>query len=94
VSAYGAAELLASAVGAGDRIGIRQLVSGQEAVVRAARNAFTFSEEAEDQVTIDVLTERMLMHEEAAWMLRSLLSAVGSRQSAVGGGRWGVGGGP
>lgn len=52
---------------------VRQLVSGHEAVVRTARNAFTTSEEAEDQVTMDMLTERMQVHEKAAWMLRSLL---------------------
>jgi starvation-inducible DNA-binding protein len=52
---------------------IRQLVSGHEASVRTARNAFTVAEEAEDQVTMDMLTERMQVHEKAAWMLRSLL---------------------
>jgi starvation-inducible DNA-binding protein len=52
---------------------VRQLVSGHEAVVRTARNAFTTCEEAEDQVTMDMLTERMQVHEKAAWMLRSLL---------------------
>jgi starvation-inducible DNA-binding protein len=52
---------------------IRQLVAGHEAVVRTARNAFTTADEAEDQVTADLLTERMQVHEKQAWMLRSLL---------------------
>ena len=52
---------------------IRQLVSGHEAVVRTARNTFTTAEEAGDQVTMDLLTERMQVHEKTAWMLRSLL---------------------
>jgi starvation-inducible DNA-binding protein len=52
---------------------VRQLVTGHEAVVRTARNAFTTADEAEDQVTADLLTERMQVHEKAAWMLRSLL---------------------
>jgi starvation-inducible DNA-binding protein len=52
---------------------VRQLVTGHEAVVRTARNAFTTAEEAEDQVTMDLLAERMQVHEKQAWMLRSLL---------------------
>ena len=52
---------------------IRQLVDGQEAVVRTARNAFSVAEKANDQPTCDLLTQRMQIHEKNAWMLRSLL---------------------
>ena len=52
---------------------IRQLVSGQEAVVRTARKAFAVAEKANDQPTADLLTQRMVTHEKNAWMLRSLL---------------------
>jgi starvation-inducible DNA-binding protein len=52
---------------------VRQLVAGHEAVVRTARNAFATADSAEDQVTQDLLTERMQVHEKQAWMLRSLL---------------------
>jgi starvation-inducible DNA-binding protein len=52
---------------------IRQLVDGQEAVIRTARTAFRTADEAGDQVTADLLTERMQIHEKTAWMLRSLL---------------------
>lgn len=52
---------------------IRQLVEGQEAVVRTLRNVFPTAEQASDQVTIDLLTQRMQVHEKTAWMLRSLL---------------------
>ena len=41
--------------------------------MRTARNVFTTSEEAGDQVTMDLLAERMQVHEKQAWMLRSLL---------------------
>jgi len=51
----------------------RQLAVGHEAVDRTARNVFGLAEEAEDQVTMDLLVERMQIHEKAAWMLRSLL---------------------
>jgi starvation-inducible DNA-binding protein len=52
---------------------IRQLVDGQEALVRTARSVFVTAERASDQVTMDLLTQRMQVHEKAAWMLRSLL---------------------
>jgi starvation-inducible DNA-binding protein len=52
---------------------IRQLVDGQETVVRTARAVFPIVEAAGDQPTADVLTQRMTVHEQNAWMLRSLL---------------------
>jgi len=52
---------------------IRQLVIGHEAVVRTGRNVCATSEQAGDQVTMDLLAERMQVHEKQAWMLRSLL---------------------
>lgn len=52
---------------------IRQLVLGQEAVVRTARNVFPVVERANDEPTADLLTQRMQTHEKNAWMLRSLL---------------------
>jgi starvation-inducible DNA-binding protein len=52
---------------------IRQLVEGQEAVVRTARSVFPVVEGANDEPTADLLTQRMQVHEKAAWMLRSLL---------------------
>jgi starvation-inducible DNA-binding protein len=52
---------------------IRQLVGGQEAVVRTARSVFPVAEKAGDQPTADLLTERMNIHEKTAWMLRSML---------------------
>jgi starvation-inducible DNA-binding protein len=52
---------------------IRQLVLGHEAVVRTARAVFASADAANDQVTIDLLTEHMQVHEKTAWMLRSLL---------------------
>jgi len=52
----------------------RQLVLGQEAVVRTARDAFLLAETANDQPTADLLTQRMQVHEKNAWMLRSMLA--------------------
>jgi len=53
---------------------IRQLVAGQEAVVRTARKAFPAVDKANDEPTADLLTQRMQVHEKNAWMLRSLLA--------------------
>jgi starvation-inducible DNA-binding protein len=53
---------------------IRQLVEGQEAVVRTARGIFPATEAANDEPTADLLTQRMQTHEKTAWMLRSMLA--------------------
>ena len=53
---------------------IRDLVEGQEAVVRTARSVLPVVNKADDQPTIDLLTQRLQVHEKAAWMLRSLLA--------------------
>jgi starvation-inducible DNA-binding protein len=53
---------------------IRQLVDGQETVVRTARSVFPSVERAQDEPTADLLTQRMQVHEKTAWMLRSLLA--------------------
>lgn len=53
---------------------IRLLVEGQEAVVRTARSIFPVVDQANDEPTADLLTQRMQIHEKTAWMLRSLLA--------------------
>jgi len=53
---------------------IRQLVLGQETVARTAREAFPAAEQASDEPTADLLTQRMQIHEKNAWMLRSMLA--------------------
>ena len=52
---------------------LRQLVIGQETAARTARLGFPAAEEANDQPTADLLTQRMQIHEKTAWMLRSML---------------------
>lgn len=52
---------------------IRLLIEANEAVVRTARAAFPAAEKASDESTVDLLAERMSIHEKAAWMLRSML---------------------
>ncbi len=52
---------------------IAQLVNANETVVRTAREVFPLAEKAGDEVSADLLTQRMQYHEKTAWMLRSLL---------------------
>ena len=52
---------------------VRLLVEGHEAVARTARMVFPLAEKAVDQPTADLLTQRLTVHEQTAWMLRSLL---------------------
>ena len=53
---------------------IKDLMEGQETVVRTARSIFEVVEKAQDEPTADLLTQRMQIHEKNAWMLRSLIS--------------------
>jgi starvation-inducible DNA-binding protein len=52
---------------------IAQLVQDQETVVRTARAVFPLADEAHDEPTADLLTQRLQVHEKTAWMLRALL---------------------
>ena len=52
---------------------IHSLVLAHETVIKTARQVFPTVEQADDQATADLLTERMQVHEKTAWMLRSLL---------------------
>ena len=52
---------------------IKELVAGQEAVVKTARSIFPVADESNDETTADLLTQRLQIHEKTAWMLRSLL---------------------
>ena len=52
---------------------VRILVDGHEAVARTARSIFAIADQASDEPTADLLTQRLAVHEQTAWMLRSLL---------------------
>lgn len=52
---------------------LKQLVAGHEAVARTARAVFPAAEGGDDQSTLDLLTQRLQIHEKTAWMLRSML---------------------
>ena len=53
---------------------LANLAAGNEAVVKAARAALEVAEDAGDQATADLMTQRVSIGEKAAWMLRAHLA--------------------
>lgn len=62
---------------------IRDVLIGSEAVSRLCREVLEMADNATDDPTVDLLTERMQVHEKNAWMLRSLIDTEVSSASAV-----------
>ena len=52
---------------------VRILMDGHEAVARTARSLLPVVDAASDEPTTDILVQRLTVHEQTAWMLRSLL---------------------
>lgn len=53
---------------------LEQLASNNEKVAASARHAVELAEEAGDVYTADLLTARIGIHEESAWMLRASMA--------------------
>ncbi len=53
---------------------IQQLLEGHEAVAKTIRSVYPAAEAGSDEASLDLLTQRLQVHEKTAWMLRSLLS--------------------
>jgi starvation-inducible DNA-binding protein len=49
------------------------LAAGHEGTARTARSLFPLVDKAGDEPTADLLTQRVTVHEQSAWMLRALL---------------------
>ena len=58
-----------------ERILVAILAQGHEAVARTARGLYEVVEQGKDEPSADLLTQRIAVHEQTAWMLRSLLEA-------------------
>lgn len=52
---------------------LRELMRDHETVIATARAGIEVADEAGDDATADLLTQRLAAHEKAAWMLRSTL---------------------
>jgi starvation-inducible DNA-binding protein len=50
---------------------LKKLLQDHEIISHQLLNIFEKAEEANDQATLDLLTERLRAHEKTAWMLRS-----------------------
>ena len=60
---------------------LRQLVDGNETLIRTLRAGVKVADDLEDYPTADMLTTRMEVHEKNAWMLRSFLEqGAGAQQ--------------
>ncbi|HSH98135.1 MAG: Dps family protein [Methylophilaceae bacterium] len=53
---------------------VKALIDGHETVVRTGRSLIPAADAVDDEVTADLITQRLQVHEKTAWMLRSLLS--------------------
>lgn len=51
---------------------VRNLMEGHEQVAATAREVFAAAADANDQVSCDLLTQRMDVSEKTAWMLRAM----------------------
>jgi len=54
---------------------VEELMRGHETVIATARAALKEADAQDDQVTVDLLTQRLAAHEKHAWMLRATLGA-------------------
>jgi len=52
---------------------VKNLINDHESIVRHMREIFKVAQNDEDEVTLGILTDRMMTHEKTAWMLRSSL---------------------
>lgn len=52
---------------------VKDLISDHESIVRHMREVAKLAQDDEDEVTLGILTDRMMTHEKTAWMLRSSL---------------------
>jgi len=52
---------------------VRELLSDNESIILSLRQLTRLAEEAQDQPTLDLLTERLRIHEKNSWMLNSCL---------------------
>lgn len=55
---------------------VRELVKGNETVVKTIRSILPTVEAGADESTLDLLVERLRVHEKTAWMLRSIHNEV------------------
>lgn len=55
---------------------LQQLLKGHEGAIKSVRKALEIAEKGGDEVTVDLMVERLAYHEKTAWMLRSHLEVA------------------
>lgn len=55
---------------------VEDLVKAHETVVRTCRSLFAVIDEAGDEASADLVTQRLHLHEKTSWMLRSLIGTT------------------
>ncbi|WP_428981186.1 ferritin-like domain-containing protein [Marinomonas rhodophyticola] len=50
---------------------VKYLTKGHEQVVKTARKVLKVAQEADDESTASLVSDRMRVHEKTAWMLRA-----------------------
>ena len=53
---------------------VRELIQGNETIIRNSRALVSSAAKASDHGTADLVTKRLEIHEKAVWMLRSLMA--------------------
>ncbi len=54
---------------------VQELAENHQTLAKRAREVLDIAADASDDVTVDLLTQRMQIHEKTAWMLRSWLGS-------------------
>lgn len=54
---------------------IKELMRDHETVIATARHALDAADDAGDEASVDLMTQRLAAHEKSAWMLRSSLGS-------------------
>ena len=52
---------------------VRLLIHGHEAVVKTSRSVLKLAQDADDESSAALVSDRMRVHEKTAWMLRAML---------------------
>lgn len=55
---------------------LKQLLEGNEGILKTVRTCLETAEKGGDEATVDLMVERLTYHEKTAWMLRSHLEGA------------------
>ncbi len=56
---------------------LKQLLDGHEGTIKSVRNALETADKGGDEVTVDLMTQRLAYHEKTSWMILAHLEKAG-----------------